>query len=97
MIYIGSAKAHKKKIHNKIELVNEFFVQITCIITTLFTDFVPDLNMQFILGWYMIAAILFILFFNLYFVFGQIFNIVKSYVLKVVNLILNKYEIYQLK
>ena len=87
MIYIGSAKAHKKSIRNKIEQVNEFFVQMTCVITSLFTEFVPDLNMQFLLGWYMIAAVLFILFFNLYFVFEQIFYTVKSYVLKVVNLI----------
>ena len=87
MIYIGSAKAQKISIHNKIEQVNEFLIQTTCIITTLFTDFVPDQNMKFLIGWYMIAAVLFILFFNLFFVFRQVFNIVKSYIVKTANFI----------
>jgi hypothetical protein len=87
MIYIGSAKAHKIGIHNKIEQMNEFLIQTTCIITTLFADFVPDQNMQFLIGWYMIAAVLLILFFNLFFVFRQVFNIVKSYIVKTVNFI----------
>ena len=69
MIYIGSAKAFQNNIHNKIELVNEYFVLTACIITLLFTDFVPDLEAQFNFGWYMIAVVIFILFFNLYFVF----------------------------
>ena len=91
MIYIGSAKAQEKSIHNIIEQVNEFFIQAVCILTTLFTDFVPDLNVQFLLGWYMIAAVLFLLFFNLFFVFRQIFQILKSYILRSSNFIINRY------
>ena len=50
---------------NNIEIVNELFILIVTDHLMLFTDFVPDVNDQYTMGWSVIAVIVLHIFINM--------------------------------
>jgi hypothetical protein len=79
-IYIVSTKSQPKRILNNIEILNEYFVYISTSIMILFTDFVPDFDLQFTFGWYFIAFAAKVVIYNLFFVLMKMINIIKLYI-----------------
>lgn len=78
-IYIVSTKSQPKRILNNIEILNEYFVYISTSIMILFTDFVPDFDLQFTFGWYFIALTVLIFIYNFIFIVREMLYILYVY------------------
>jgi len=70
---------------NYIELLNEFCVQEAAVHMIFFTDFIVDLDVQFQYGWYMIGGVTFVFIFNFYFIFREIFKIIKLCIIRYIK------------
>jgi hypothetical protein len=55
---------------------------------------VQDQNAKFMYGWLMVASITFLLLFNFYFIFKQIFIVIKAYILLALSFFNRFYEEY---
>ena len=54
LIYQGSFSPLISRTKNRIELMNEVFIQVTTLHIVIFTDFVPDQEAQYLAGFSMI-------------------------------------------
>jgi len=83
IIYLGSSWPHQRKTISKIDMANEFIIVAIFLHLFTFTDFVPDLELQYSIGWSMNGFVVLLICLNMYFVFWhggrQIFLILKKY------------------
>ena len=63
----------KTKVLNLIENMNEGAVYLSCLFMLLFTDWLPDIELRYSLGYVFLPVFLFIILFNLGFVFHEMF------------------------
>jgi hypothetical protein len=55
-IYIGLARPRELRIINNIEFVNEALIYVSTIHMMFFTDFIPDKDLEYTLGFSMVAT-----------------------------------------
>ena len=73
-IYIGIVEPFNKRGHNRNELVNEFMIVMITDVLFIFTDFCPDLELKYNVGWAYIFVMVMCICFNGYFILKGIYN-----------------------
>ena len=68
MIYYAQVQPQKTPHANFVELVNEAILICVCYTLFILTDWVPEKEMQYELGWNFIYAVMAMILFNSYFV-----------------------------
>lgn len=63
-IYIAGAMPFSHKSENYKQIYNEATIFYACMSLMLFTDFVPNVEVQNAIGWFVIFGVLFNIFFN---------------------------------
>ena len=56
-MYIGYYYPLESRLKNRIELFNEIFIMIVSGHMMFFTEYIPEIEMQTYMGWYMISSI----------------------------------------
>lgn len=75
-VYIGNVDPFKLRSTNKTELRNEILICIYTITFVIFTDFVPDYELQYnVGGWMYISFMAICISYNLYFVLKECFRL----------------------
>ena len=64
-IYIGLSRPHLTRTLNILELVNEYLIMIIFFHLSFFTNWVPDPEMQFLLGWSLSVFVIVLISLNL--------------------------------
>jgi len=85
-IYQGQHMPLQERLKNRIELFNEICISFSSYLMLLFTDWVPDSELQYLYGWAMLSLIVLCILVNGFFIF--------KFGLKSLKLIITKY--YQL-
>ena len=67
-IYVGSSKPFILPLENKLELFNEWIIFLSALHMIVFTDFLDDLDAQFLMGWSLVGACIIKMVVNLVFV-----------------------------
>lgn len=81
---------------NKVDLINEFLIEITCMSIILFTPWINDPELEYEIGWFTLSIIFLCSFMNIclvLFYFGQVLKMLNQKLLKIVNRYLDKREI----
>jgi hypothetical protein len=73
-IYIGISEPFQRASQNKRELVNEFLVVMITDTLFLFTEFCPDLDLKYKMGWVYILFMVLCIIYNGYYVLGSIWS-----------------------
>ena len=94
MIYQGNNRPLDNRQKNRIEFSNEIFIAASTIHLVFFTDWIPDKEMQYSLGWSMLGIISMCMFYNLSYVFYYGFK--SLYLMAVKYYRLLKFKINQL-
>jgi hypothetical protein len=68
-IYLGQIRPKISRFFNRLELFNEFLYQWVCFHQFFYTDFIPDLELKFSIGWSQMGIVTFLIFTNLSIIF----------------------------
>jgi len=69
IIYLGGSWPHQLRAINMLDLANEFVIIVAFLHLFIFTEWGPDLEMQYLIGWSMNGFVALLITFNLFFVF----------------------------
>ena len=69
MLYLGGSWPHQARKSNIIDMINEAFIIVIFLHLLMFTDWVPDQDMQYLMGWSCNGFLCLMIAFNLFFVF----------------------------
>ena len=80
-VYLGNIEPYKLRRKNKIELFNETCVALIGLHLPCFTDWLPDENLQYFVGYSLISFVLLLIFVNMCFVSTELARVIKMLVL----------------
>ena len=83
LVFLGLSLPFKTRFKNRLELFNEFTVVTCTLLMMTFTQYVPDVETQYMMGWSMIGVIVFNFLVNL--------TIIISVAIKLFYLVAKKY------
>ena len=81
IVYLGNIEPYKLRRKNKIELFNETCVTLIGLNLPCFTDWLPDENLQYFVGYSLISFVLLLIFVNMCFVSTELTRVIKMLVL----------------
>ena len=86
LMYTGYVKPFQKPLHNRLEISNETLILFNSYFMIIFSNFVPDVEVRYKMGWYNLAVIFGIVIVNLGIIGvtigARIFNYIKLVWLK---------------
>ena len=91
-IFIVNTKSFKKRILNRMELFNEIFIQFSIYLMICFTNWIPNLNIQYQYGQYIIFCISFYSVINIIIIVVMTAKKVYLLIFKVFNMMYQYYN-----
>ena len=58
MIYTGDVKPFKQRHHNTLAIMNEFLILLNTYFMIIYSDFVPDAQIKYLMGWVNLSVII---------------------------------------
>lgn len=68
IVYLGLCQPWKPRPYNRLEMFNEYFTMLCTFLLVSFSEFGPDVETKFMMGWVLSGVLFFMCLVNLYFV-----------------------------